>query len=854
MTSFRVPLRFLRARDARTTLTVVAIALGVALVCALDMVTRSTELAFDEVIDGMAGRAALELSAADGGLIAEDLAVQIRDVPGVELAIPVVQATAFTTDDVPEALTVHGIDLLNEDALRAYESPDPADRPFDDPVRFLADPRGVILTRSYAARRGLHEGDAIELDTVKGRHSFSVLGLLEPRGIARVYGGDLVVMDVTAAQDVFAQRGLVHRIDVVVSGDTAVDVVRSRISARLPSSVAVTTPAQRKVDLRGVMRSFQLMLRAIGIVGLVVAYLIAFNGVSSGFERRRWQLGVLAAIGARPRAIWREQMKEALLIGIASVVPGVVLGIVLARFLLPVIATSTALNFNLIAPDARLVPSGGSIALAAVLGIGATLLAAWLPAARAVRVDIATTLRGRGTETPPDARIGWALPLVLAVGAAAATAVEVATQSPMLGLLATALVVSVVGAAAPGVVQLAAGFGLPILVRAFGSSGRLAATGVRDHPRRVGLTTATIAVGIAAVAWLLILARSFEASVVDALGRAISADLVVTSADIGSGFLEAPLADDIVARVGDVPGVDAVAGWRALEWPYAGERIGISAYDASYFRNSRFGEWPLQDAVSQDVWERVARGDGVVVSTSFVKSFGKGAGDALTLDTPTGPMVMPIVGVTIDFVSPKGTIEISRAAFSERWRDGSVTRTFVLRDPSVSEPELRGRIAAALAPRFRTRILSARELLDYFVTQVRRAFSVIPTVAGMVFLVILAGLSNSLATSVLERRRELAVVRAIGLRAGLARRVVVLESLIIGVVGLVLASAGGLLLATMWIAHTFQLLLGWSLTVRVPGGELALLAAGTLVVCHAAARAPARRAERVELAEALRSP
>ena len=170
----------------------------------------------------------------------------------------------------------------------------------------------------------------------------------------------------------------------------------------------------------------------------------------------------------------------------------------------------------------------------------------------------------------------------------------------------------------------------------------------------------------------------------------------------------------------------------------------------------------------------------------------------------------------------------------------------------MSESLLRARIASTLSPQFRTRVLSARELLDYFVTQVRRAFSVIPIVAVTVFLVILVGLSSSLATSVLERQRELAVVRAIGLRGGLVRRVVVLESLIIGIVGLALAATGGLLLATMWIDHTFQLLLGWSLVMQIPARELGLLGAGTLVVCYAASRLPARRAEALEIAEALR--
>jgi putative ABC transport system permease protein len=266
------------------------------------------------------------------------------------------------------------------------------------------------------------------------------------------------------------------------------------------------------------------------------------------------------------------------------------------------------------------------------------------------------------------------------------------------------------------------------------------------------------------VAWLLVLARSFEYSVVDALGRAIRADLVVTSTNIGSGFLEAPLDGQALTAVRKVPGVGAAAGWRALEWPYRGESIGLSAYDPEYFRDPRFGEWPLKAAAGVDVWDKVAAGEGLVVSTSFVASFGIGVGERLLLETPTGPLDLPILGVTVDFVSPKGTIEMSRQVFARRWRDPSVTRIFALKDKSESADDLRRRITTDIGASFRVRVLSAAELLDYFVVQVRRAFSVIPIFAVTVYLVILAGLASSLVTSVLDRRRELAIVRAIGLR------------------------------------------------------------------------------------------
>src|SRR5262249_50081688 len=156
----------------------------------------------------------------------------------------------------------------------------------------------------------------------------------------------------------------------------------------------------------------------------------------------------------------------------------------------------------------------------------------------------------------------------------------------------------------------------------------------------------------------------------------------------------------------------------------------------------RFGEWRLEAAASSDVWDRVARGEGVVVSTSFVASFARGVGERLVLDSPTGPLDLPIVGVTIDFVSPKGTVEMSREVFAQRWHDPSVTRIFALKNQPATLDDLRRRIAADLGASYRLRVLSAAELMDYFVAQVRRAFSVIPIVAATLYVVIMIGLAS----------------------------------------------------------------------------------------------------------------
>src|SRR5262245_32770909 len=218
--SLRMPLRSLRGSGTRLLLTVVALACGVALVCAIDLANRAVFQAFAEVIDTMAGRASLYVAAGETGLVPEDVAARVAAVGGVRLAVPVVSASAFLTDGSGQQLLVHGVDIANDDAVRVYE-PDAAETPaLEDPLAFLSQPDSVMLTHEFAARHRLVEGDDIELQTPTGRKRFTVRGLLAARGLARVQGGNLVVMDIQAAEQAFTKPGLVSRVDVVLDRDS----------------------------------------------------------------------------------------------------------------------------------------------------------------------------------------------------------------------------------------------------------------------------------------------------------------------------------------------------------------------------------------------------------------------------------------------------------------------------------------------------------------------------------------------------------------------------------------------------------------------------------------------------------
>src|SRR5262249_20100085 len=266
------------------------------------------------------------------------------------------------------------------------------------------------------------------------------------------------------------------------------------------------------------------------------------------------------------------------------------------------------------------------------LGIGAALLAGVLPAWRAAGSALAETLRRRGLERPEGLTLlGWSIRGLVGLAIVAALVGQSVTRSAMWGLVATGLIALGTALAARPllcVIHYPLGLVLDYLPRA---TGRFAVRAVTRNPRRSALSIGMLGVGVGSVIWLWILAHSFQSSVINTLGRAFRADLILSSSHIASGFDDSPIDGALVDEVMAVPGVEAAIGERILDWHYAGGPISIDAFDPPYFRAGDFGRWPLFGTHVPDVWDAVAQGDAVIVSANFVHNLHLGVGEQVLL-------------------------------------------------------------------------------------------------------------------------------------------------------------------------------------------------------------------------------
>lgn len=289
-----------------------------------------------------------------------------------------------------------------------------------------------------------------------------------------------------------------------------------------------------------------------------------------------------------------------------------------------------------------------------------------------------------------------------------------------------------------------------------------------------------------------------------------------------------------------------------VDWAYGGGPIVVNSFDPAYLDASDFGRWSLVGPTLPDVWDRLSAGTAVLMSSNFGLHLGARVGDEIILDTPSGPLKVQIGGVLMTLVSPRGAIVMSRDLYKQHWRDFHIVHALIRLRPGAQIVTVRGAIAQRFGKEYGLKILSLPELGQWFGEQVQKAFAGVYALGALILLVVLFGTADTLGAGVLERRRELAQLRATGVRARDLRRIVLFEAALLGVLGLTLAMAIGLTLGVFWVHATFPYMLGWVLQLHIPWAQLTAIAVLGIATCLVAAWVPAQRASSLRPALGLR--
>ena len=835
---------YLTRHGWKTLMAILGIAIGIATFVSIKTAQQTLVSGFRSTIDRLAGDADVQITAVGG--VPEEVRDTLRALPEVDVEEPVIEQVVQPSPAGLGSLLVFAVDLVGDRALREYAFAG-ADADVEDPIVFLAQPDSIALSRDFAERAGLAAGDVMTVQIAGVPRRLAVRALLEPRGFARAYGGNVAITDVYAAQMLFGRGRRFDRIEVRLSSTVPLNDGIAAIARALGPGFTVETPARRGEQVERLVASFVGTFNTLSVVALGIGLYTIFNVFTVAVHRRRRDIGILRAVGATPGQVAVLFLSEAALLGLVGSVLGVALGVGLSsRFVAMMGAALAALSGLHEAATPTL--AGAHAGEAVAIGVGASLVGAWLPAREAARVPpISAMATGVFRRVAPVS--AWHTP----VGGGLIAMAYVMGRWHLFGGQPLILFVTITGAV--GATMLAGPAArlvirplAHVLARLTPASGRMAADALLGHARRTAGTVAVLSVSLAFVLGTAGYLRAIRVAVERWVGNVVTADLVVR-ASTGLGPTAVRLSastGDVIARVA---GVASVVSYRNERIRYGGRDVALVVVDGKSLGDRSGHEVVAGDpaAFTTALPERGA----CVISDNFVRRFGVGVGDTLTLDTPSGPLSFPIAAVIVNFISDRGTILIDRSVFVDRWKTDQVDAFHVAIAPGAESARVRSDLRAALASAGPALISTRAE----FVAEVRDALDafqvLITAVVTMALVIALMGVMTSLWVSAVERTRDIGILKALGAGHRQIGGAVVWEALGLVAGSLVLGLPLGSLLSWFLRASVSEHYAGFRFPAAYPVDTLVVVLVALPIVAVLGASLPARWAAGLKVAEAI---
>ncbi len=820
-------------------LALAGVALGVAVVIAVDLSIRSARLAFERSHAAVAGRATHVLRAEPAG-VEETLYAELRGRGLRARLAPVVEGHVSLPGEAPRTLRVLGVDLFAETPFRPHLGGAAARRWLTD---FLTRPDGVVMGAGGAESLGLEPGERFTVQVGGRPRSLVLLATIEaPDGLSEAALSDLLVVDIAGAQELFGRIGYLSRVDVVVEGDAE----REALARALPPGVALRSAGRRHKVAAEMARAFELNLRMLGLLSLVVGMFLIYNTMTFSVVRRRTLIAHFRMLGVTRGGVFGLVMAEALALCALASALGLGLGTALAHTLLDLVTRTLSDHYFVVAvrdvdPDAATLLGGFA------LGTGTGLFAAAVPALEATRVPpriaaLPSTLEsGVRRLLPLATRLG-----VLGLGSSALLAVW-PTRDPAVGF--AALVALVLGCVllAPGASRILLHAAARLARRGGGTLAAVAARGAAAGLGRSAVAVAALMVALAATLGIGVMVDSFRRSVEVWLDRTLRADLYLGVPGRGAErTLPLSLADEVRA----LPGVDEVSLGRVL--PVDTERGPARLFVLEMAKRS-YPAFDLLEGDPERVWPAFDTRDALLASEPYAWRERLQAGDEVALATPAGRRRFEVAGVYRDYESSEGTLLVSRSTYLRHWPDRGVSGIGVyLRPGQDAEAVTEG--IRALLPADREVVVRPRgRIRDASLAIFDRTFTITGVLRLLACTVALLGVLSALLALSLERAREVAVLRAIGLTRREVFAVVQGETGLLGLASGLLSIPLGLGMALLLILVINRRSFGWSMSVHVDP-SLCLQALGlALLAALLAGLLPAWRMARQAPAAALRS-
>jgi putative ABC transport system permease protein len=789
---------------------VIAVALGVAVVIGIDLAGNAAAGSFESSLTTVVGKTSLEILANGGvdeqwmGRLAA-LSLNARFAPAMEASVKVAGAGY---------VTAIGFDAIEE-----------AD---DHPLEGETYGCSPALVTSRLAKR-------MPDKFVIGGQEFCRAKTVDA-------ATDFIAVDIAALQQALRRYGKLDRIDVFVPGSESVDDVERAIREVIPPGYEVTRPGTRSAENQKMLRAFRWNLQILSYIALVVGAFLIYNTISISVVRRRPEIGVLRALGAGRRMVLGMFLVESMLFGLSGAALGLLLGRMLAVSMVALISQTVRSLYSSSAPS-PIHLGGFEVLLAFGAGLTVAVSSAWAPAREAMRI-VPVEAMGRGSREV-RARLHLRRNLLIAalLGALSwlASLAGPIDGRPLLGygaaLLSVVAAAFVAGALVAGVNRLL----YPVMPAWFGAEGLLASRGLSASGSRTSVVVSALATAIAMMAAVGIMVGSFRETVSDWLGSQLRADIYIRSVgpESAGGFPSISL--DVAHLLHAIQEIDAVDEYSAIPIRCDGLRATLAAGDLEVQRTH--GRLRFLSGDRDRILRSLPHRDRAIVTEPFAEKHHVRTGDPITFALGGRMITVTVAGIYFDYSSEQGYITLDRTTLLSYFPNQPDTNLAVYVKPGADVDAVRREIERRTAD-YPVAVDANAELRREALMVFDRTFAITWALEGVAILVAMLGAANALLAMVLDRRRELGMLRYLGAASSQIRRMILVEAGLLGFFALLLGAVLGLVLSRLLVFVINKQSFGWTIQFHLPalplGGAMLLIWAVTVLSGLYPARIAAR--------------
>ena len=818
-------------------LSVLGVAIGVAVVVSVDIANGSAQRAFELSIQNFTGKASHQIISNDPFGLDENLYVRLKN-DFKELTGSATVEGYVTVNN--ETLQLMGLDLFSADLftdqLSGIKSP--------ALVNLLIEPDTILVPERTAGRMGISPGDSIVLTIGGEEKTVRVVDLI---GKDQGYALDgILISDISAGQELLDKVGILDRINLYIpEGDMN---VLAELESWLPSDTTLISTASRNESTLKITDAFSVNLTAMSLLALMVGLFLIYNTMTFSVLHRRRLIGTLRILGVTKREIFTVVIIEAGIIGFAGTLAGVLLGIWLGQAMVGLV-TNTFNDLYFVLTVNTFVISSGTIIKGVLLGTIVSILAACVPALEAASsppqvARLRSVIESLVHRIIPYIALTGVILIIIAV-----VVLFVSGTNIIAGFVALFLLV------------LGYAFSLPIVVnllcRRTGSAAgnrtgilsKIAIMGISNSLSRTGTAIAALSVALSVVVGMGVMIESFRESVDRWLVQALQGDIYVTTTSLVSQRSENPIPENLIREIYSLEGIRSVKEMKIVFLQTPGGFVEVHAIDPVLPARQ---EYRLKEVSSSQVWSDFEKGEVIFLAEPYAYKNKVSIGDTVSFITNEGEKEFKVGAIFFDFASDRGIILMPQSLYVRFWQDNTISSMALYLEETVSKEEMITRIHSHVDNAPSVLVRDNAEIRQAGLEVFDRTFLITRVLEFLAMVVAFIGILSTLMAYQIEKTKEIGILRALGVTSGQIWRLMAFQTGFMGIISGLFSIPLGIIMAVVLIFVINLRSFGWSMALSISPTSIIEAMAIAVVTSLLASMYPAWRMSKISPVEALR--